>query len=103
MGMGGMGGDAGDLGDISNMSDMFNLGKGAKINQNEMDKQMRLTQMRDRMRSKLDMKKQMKEIQDKLQETQLPSITNVAAPPISDDELEALFNSVGKTLKKDDK
>jgi 3-methyladenine DNA glycosylase/8-oxoguanine DNA glycosylase len=67
-----------------------------------MDKQMRLTQMRDRMRSKLDMKKQMKEIQDKLQETPLPSITN-AAPPISDDELEALFNSVGKTLKKDDK
>uniref|UniRef100_A0A6C0DI03 Uncharacterized protein n=1 Tax=viral metagenome TaxID=1070528 RepID=A0A6C0DI03_9ZZZZ len=102
MGMGGMGGDSGDLGDINNMSDMFNLGKGAKINQNEMDKQMRLTQMRDRMRSKLDMKKQMKEIQDKLQETPLPSITN-AAPPISDDELEALFNSVGKTLKKDDK
>jgi len=70
----------------------------------EMNKQARLSKTRERMRSKLDMNKKMKEVQDKLQQNPLnplPVITNNTAPPISDEELELLFNDVGKTLKKD--
>lgn len=107
MGMGNMG-DMDDMDDINAMADMFNLGKGGKINQgamvSEMNKQARLSKTRERMRSKLDMNKKMKEVQDKLQQNPLnplPVITNNTAPPISDEELELLFNDVGKTLKKD--
>jgi hypothetical protein len=82
---------------IQNMFSQMGLGKNAKMNMNAMEAQMKqnlkMAQMRERMKKKADSKQNSENI----------GKTEPSSVPLSDDQLEAMINSIsnGKTDKKD--
>ena len=97
--MPGMDGIQSMLSKMGGMGNMGGMGKGAKMNygamEAELDKKMRLAKMKERMKSKAEMNKMMKETQTKLQEIKLQT-----PPVVSEEEIISLFSKEDKKTEK---